>query len=185
MNISADHFSRTWERIANGTRIASLSLVPDESGNVQQMQLQFNDLETRDQIPSAQFYGYASSPLVGAKAIVFSPAGDTGGGVVLNTHDPRYRPTGMAAGEVMLYDNQGQKVYVAGDGSIRISAGHKVVVTCDTEMDVTAPTVNVNASSQVNINSTAVTINAPNITLIGTVEVTGVLKENGIVVIAP
>lgn len=183
--MSSDHARRTWERIASGTRISQLSLAADESGNVQKMQLQFNDLETRDQIPSAQFYGFASSPLVGAKAIVFSPAGDTGGGVVLNTHDPRYRPTGMASGEVMLYDNQGQKIYVAGDGSIRITAGHKVTVACDTEVDITAPTVNVNASSQVNINSTAVTINAPNITLIGTVEVTGVLKENGIVVVAP
>lgn len=180
-----DELGRVWGRLINMVRFGQVSNNPDETQNVQQMQVQFSDIEMRENVQSVQFFGLASSPMPGASVVVFNPSGYSGNGVILGTHDPRYRPTGLAAGETKIHDAFGQYVYLDGGGTIHIIAGQKVVVTCNTEVDITAPTLNVMSSSQVNIQSNDVGITAPTITLTGTVNVVGNLLENGIHVVAP
>lgn len=167
---------RVWNRVASLVRVARVVMNPDESGNVQKFQLQYNANETRDKIPSAQFYGFASSPLPGSNVVILNPLGDSGGGVVIASHDPRYRPTGMAPGESKHHDHIGQFVYLAADGSIHITANHKVIIVCDTEVDITAPTIKANASTSMSINTPTLAITCPDVTIEGTLSVRGVIK---------
>jgi len=68
-----------------------------------------------------QSYGMTAVPQVGAEAVVVFLGGSRSNGVVIAVEDRRYRLTGLAAGEVALYDDQGQKVHLKRD---------KIVIEC-------------------------------------------------------
>lgn len=173
----SDQTGSIWNRVVTAIRWGSISSV-NESGPVQKTQITFNDIETRDNISSISLFGFASSPLKGASVAVLAQSGYMGNGLVIGTHDPRYRPTGMNGGESKQYDALGQFVYLSSDGTITISAQHKVKIVCDTEVDITAPTVNITATSAVNIVS-------PQVNVQGTLAVTGEITINDVVVVAP
>lgn len=65
-----------------------------------------------------QAYGFSSSPLPGAEAVVVFVGGDRGHPITIATGDRRYRPTGGKPGEVTVYNNTGAKVTITKDGDI-------------------------------------------------------------------
>lgn len=114
-------------RLANLVSRAVLRRV-DDSKRMQLVQLTALEGETRADIERVQQYGFTSVPKEGAEAVAVFPGGDRSLGFVIATDDRRYRLTGLQAGEVALYTDQGDKVVLERGGTIRVTASTKVVI---------------------------------------------------------
>lgn len=142
-----------WIRMQHVVRPATTTTDSTESGVVQTVQARVTASEVHDKISSVQQYGVASGLLSGCDILVVHVAGDNSAPVAVASNDRRYRPTGMSAGEVKLYDNNGQFVYLQSGTTIVISGKEHVNILANTDVTITA--------------NTDVTINAPTITLNG------------------
>jgi phage baseplate assembly protein V len=105
---------------ALGRRLASFlvrGVVRDalDSGQLQRLDLDLLAEESAT-VPRYQSYGLTAVPLPGAVAVVLCANGVRDGAMVLAVEDQRYRLTGLADGEVALYDDQGQAVILARNG---------------------------------------------------------------------
>ncbi|CAL8474568.1 phage baseplate assembly protein V [Caballeronia sp. S22] len=114
----------------------------DDSGPVQALQVLMDGLETPDSLRVAEF-GFASNPPIDSDAIALHIAGDRSAGVVLGTNHQPSRPTGLAAGETMLYSQDGKQVYLTASGGIVVEAKGQPVTVND------ATTVVINAATKV------------------------------------
>lgn len=83
------------------------------------VQIDFGD-ESPEDCEYAEPYGFYSSPLPGAEAIVVQVGADHP--VALVVGDRRYRLTTLAAGEVAIADHNGSTVTLKVDGRIVINA---------------------------------------------------------------
>jgi phage baseplate assembly protein V len=108
---------RIWERLLHLVGLSRVTLV-DDSGPVQQMQVQFRREEVRDNVPRLTEYGFQSNPPAGCDAVVLHLGGDRSSGIVIATGSQQYRLTGLASGEVAISDNRGQKVYLTQAGIV-------------------------------------------------------------------
>lgn len=77
--------------------------------------------ETRDDIERAQNYGFTSVPLDGAQAIVLNVDGRRDHSIAIVVDDRRYRLTGLANGEVAVYDQTGTSIVLKANGDIQIT----------------------------------------------------------------
>ncbi|MCO6414822.1 phage baseplate assembly protein [Siccirubricoccus sp. KC 17139] len=145
---------RMFRRIQHMVRPARTTAPPNEAGVCQRLQVQFNDAELRE-IPSLQFYGFASSPKPDTDVLVLAVAGDGTNSLVLGSNDQRYRPRNMSVGEVRIYNEAGTYIQIKG-GEVNIHAASKVnIVTPETTMsgkltvegDITSTSGDVKAGS--------------------------------------
>lgn len=101
----------------------------DDSGPVQKMQVRMNGLVTSDNRLRLAEFGFTSNPPIGADVLALHVAGDNGSGAVFATNHQQSRPKGLAAGESMLYSQDGKSVYMTASGGIVVEAkGQDVVV---------------------------------------------------------
>lgn len=107
-------------RVANMISRAVVRLA-DDSGDLQTLQLDVLDGETRDGIERLQQYGFTSVPLDGAEAAVLFVGGRRDHGLAVAVDDRRHRLSGLAPGEVALYHKDGAKVLLKADGSIEVT----------------------------------------------------------------
>lgn len=114
-------------RLANLISRVVLSRV-DDSKKMQTVQLTVLDGETRESVERVQNYGFTSVPKPGAEGVAVFVGGYRDHGLVVAMDDRRYRLTGLQAGEVAVYTDQGDKVVIERGGTIRITASTKVVV---------------------------------------------------------
>lgn len=96
---------------------------------MQTVQIQLLTSEGKDNVEHFEPYGYTSHPQVGAEQVTGFVEGDRSHGIVLIVADRRYRLTGFAAGEVAIYDDQGQKVHLTRNGIVIDGAGLPVTIT--------------------------------------------------------
>jgi phage baseplate assembly protein V len=106
----------------------ALVTATDESGGLELLQIRLGKDETRDRTPRFAEYGFASSPKAGARAIAIFMAGDRSNGAVIATDDPRYRPVGLQAGEVAIYDDQGQTILISRSGIVIKGASKPITI---------------------------------------------------------
>lgn len=134
---------RALSRLSGRVRLAIgravLNLVNDAS-KLQSVQVQVRADEVRDDAEHFQSYGFTSVPLPGAEGIALAVGGSTDHVVVINVDDRRYRKTGMAAGEVAIYTQWGDEIWLR-QGEIHIKHATKV--------SITAPLVQINGNLQV------------------------------------
>lgn len=111
-------------RVAGRVRLAIaravVNLVNDAT-KMQTVQVQLGADQVRDRVEHFQHYGFTSVPLPGAEGIGLAVGGSTDHLVVINVDDRRYRIT-LQAGEVALYDDQGQCVKLGRDGMVHVKA---------------------------------------------------------------
>lgn len=104
-------------RVAGRVRLAIaravVNLVNDAT-KMQTVQVQLGADQVRDRVEHIQHYGFTSVPLPGAEGIGLAVGGSTDHLVVINVDDRRYR-IHLQAGEVALYDDQGQFVKLGRD----------------------------------------------------------------------
>lgn len=111
----------------------------DDSGPVQKMQVRLSGLETSDGRVRMAEFGFTSNPPIGSDVLTLHVSGDRGAGTVFATNHQQSRPTGLAAGESMLYSQDGKYVYITADGGISVFAnGQPVNVTGATTITVNA-----------------------------------------------
>lgn len=101
----------------------------DDSGSVQEMQVKMSDWETLDNRIRVAEFGFTSNPPINSDALALHIAGDRTSGAVFATNHQPSRPTGLKAGETMLYSQDGKSVYITASGGIVVEAkGQNVVV---------------------------------------------------------
>lgn len=124
--------------------------------------------ETRDDTEVFQQYGVASRPHPGAEAVVVALGGDPSHQIVIAVEDARFRFGPLKTGEVALYDDQGQHVYLYRDGlRIRDRWGNEVLMRDDalTVTDKFGQQVALRASGLWLKTERQVTVQAPQVTV--------------------
>lgn len=102
--------------------------VNDANGR-QQLQVELLKNEVRDDVEHMQNYGFTSHPLGGDVAVAFL-GGNREQGIVLVVDDRRYRIP-LQAGEVAMYDDQGNKIELL-RGMVKVTAVQHVEVAAPT-----------------------------------------------------
>jgi phage baseplate assembly protein V len=99
-----------------------------DAKKLQRAQVQLLADEVHDDVERVQQYGYTSVPLPGAEGVVVFAGGNRDHGLLIAVDDRRYRLTGLAAGEVALYDDLGKKVHFTRNGIVVDGGGKDLVI---------------------------------------------------------
>ncbi|SNT29061.1 phage baseplate assembly protein V [Noviherbaspirillum humi] len=150
--------NRLTEDMRNRVRLmvgrAILSVVND-AGAIQTAQAQLLADEVQDDAERIQEYGFTSVPLPGAEAVLAFVGGNRDHGLIIAVDDRRYRLTGLAGGEVAIYDDLGQKVHLTRDGIVVDGAGKQITFTNTPKVRIEAQLeVTQNIVGQQNITAT-------------------------------
>ncbi|KAB7624315.1 phage baseplate assembly protein V [Alkalilimnicola sp. S0819] len=116
-------------------------LTTDDGRKVQEVQIRGLSGEILDRVQHVQPYGFTAHAHPGAEQFFFCVGGDRSHAIVLVSEDGRYRKKNLAAGEVALYTSEGDYLH--------FKRGRLVEVVAGAEVDVTAPLVQVHASTKV------------------------------------
>lgn len=84
----------------------------DDSKKMQALQVELLEDELHDEIEHFQEFGFTSHPLEGAEVLYLSVGANRDAGVVVCVSDRRFRPKNMAPGDVCLYTEDGERVYL-------------------------------------------------------------------------
>lgn len=109
----------------------------DDSKKMQFVQVEVGEDEVRE-VERVQQYGFTAVPQEGAEAAILFVGGRRGHGLVLAVDDRRYRLTGLAAGEVAVYHQDGASVVLKADGSIVLTPKPGAVVELAGNLDAVA-----------------------------------------------
>lgn len=96
-----------------------------------------DDLE--DDLEHAEPYGLAASPPAGAHVFLAQLGGDGASTVALLVSDGTYRPTGLAPGDVTLYDATGKRVSLSSLGILLGTGASLGVARATDPVSVTIP----------------------------------------------
>lgn len=110
-------------------------------------QLQDNEL--------MQHYGYTSAPPSGTQAVVIPLGGKTAHGIVIATEHASYRLKALKNGEVAIYDDQGQSVYLTRAGIVVNGGGLPVTINNTPSVTANTPLVHMSGNLVVDGNITA------------------------------
>lgn len=141
--------------LGRGTLVMS-----DDKPKMRTLQCEFLKGEVREGLEHFEPYGWTSKAKAGAECLGFFFNGNRSHGVVAVTADRRYR-LHVLEGEVAVFDDQGQRVYLKRDG-IEINTPKNLTATVGGEM---AATVGGN-----------VTLKAPQTLIESNVQISGTLK---------
>jgi len=129
---------------------------------LQEVQIALLADETRDGVERFQNYGLTSVPLSGAEGVFLSVGGSRDHGIVI----------AMQAGEVALYDDQGQVIKLKRGKAIEITGCDTLTATCAVSATITAPKANI-------IASTKITLTTPLLDVSGNIKVGGDITAVG------
>ena len=90
----------------------------NSAAKMQSVQIVVLKDDPADSVEQPEMYGFTAHPKPGAEAFVVHVGGFREHGLVLAVADRRYRLTGLAEGEVALYDDLGQKVHLTREGIV-------------------------------------------------------------------
>lgn len=135
----------------------------DDERKLQELQLDLLAGETAE-MERFQQYGFSSRPLEGAEALAAAVGGSRSHLVAFAVDDRRHRPRDLQPGESIMYTDEGD--------FIRMRRGRVIEVVAGSKLDVTAPEVEIKAS-------TKVTLDTPMTEISGDVQVGGQVAVQG------
>lgn len=137
-------------RLGNMIARGTVTLV-NAATKMQSLQLRLLAGEVKDGVEHLEPYGLTSNPNAGAECVALFMDGDRSHGVVVCVADRRYRVRGLATGEVVLHDDQGQTVHLQRGGvQITDKAGSVVAMNGDGTGSMTfASGLTINANTRV------------------------------------
>jgi phage baseplate assembly protein V len=94
--------------------------------------------EIKDGLEHFEAYGFTSNPLPGAEVVAAFLDGDRSNGVILVAADRRYRITGLQAGEVAIYTDEGDTITLKRGGVVEIDT-QTLVVKASTKVTFETP----------------------------------------------
>lgn len=146
MNLDAIRakLDRASRRVAGMISRAIVEAVDDDA-QIQSVQVSGLDDELLDQVERPQPYGFSSHPHAGAEGVFVAVGGTRSHGLMIMVDDRRYRLRSMQAGEVAIYDDQGQAVHLKREGML-VSSPFKIDVEAP-EVTVTADTATIEADT--------------------------------------
>lgn len=106
-----------------------------DSTGLQTMRVSLMEDEAKDGVERVQEYGFTSHPLPGAECVAIFIGGNRDHGAIVATDDRRHRPGGLGAGDVLIYDNRGNRVLLSAAG-IEITAPVKATIIAP-EVEIT------------------------------------------------
>lgn len=112
------------------------------AGKMRTLQIRMMSDETKDNVEHFEPYGFTSEPLPGAEHVSAFFDGDRSHGVTLIVADRRYRLVGLVAGEMAIFDDQGQKVHLTRNGIVIDGANKPLVIQ-------NVPTATIKATTKV------------------------------------
>jgi phage gp45-like len=112
---------------------------PIDTGPVQTIQGQMDALSNRDAMPVLMHYGFSSAMPVGGDKVVGYLNGTRSSPVVIATGHQTYRLTGLATGEVAIYDMWGRSIKMGAAG-IAVNCG-SVPMTITGNLHVTGAVI--------------------------------------------
>ncbi|WP_116371657.1 phage baseplate assembly protein V [Marinomonas sp. MED121] len=107
----------------------------------QTLQVKMSSADSADDIERFQNYGCSSHPPLGSEAILAALGGSLGQLVAVAVEDKRYRPQGEM-GDVFLYHLEGHRVQLTANGEINITA-NKVNLTASESFNIVSPETNI------------------------------------------
>lgn len=107
----------------------------DDSKDLQILQVDSLEGETRDGVEHFQPYGFASNPKPGAEGVVLWVGGRRDHGLAIGVADRRYRIKNLESGEVAVYDSSGSTIVFKANGDIELTpSSGTAIVTGDVEV---------------------------------------------------
>lgn len=94
----------------------------NNSKNTARCQGEFLKDELISDIEKMEDYGFTSNPEAGSQIVAIFVDGNREQGLVIRSHDRRYRPTDLQPGEVCMYHKSGSRVLMKADGSIEVDS---------------------------------------------------------------
>jgi phage baseplate assembly protein V len=114
-------------------------VLSDAARKMQTLQVTLLAGETAAALEHFEPYGLTARPQPGAEVLALFVDGDRSHGVVIVAADRRYRLKGLAAGEVALYDDLGQKVHLTRAGIVIDGGGLPVTIQNAPSVDFDVP----------------------------------------------
>lgn len=122
-----------------------------DDGNVQLLQIRLGPDEIRDNTARLAEYGFTSMPPIGSDAVALFIGGNRSSGVIVATGHQASRLKNLQVGEVAIFDNQGQSVYLTRNGivinganlPITVNNTPKLIVNAASEIDMNVPLVKI------------------------------------------
>lgn len=179
-----ERYVRPLTRMIRGTVARAVIKAISDDRSLQRLQVQLLADELHSQVARVQEYGFTSVPLPGAEGIFLAVGGAREHGVIIATDDTRYRPKGLAPGEVCLYTNEGDKIHFKNGQIILIQSGNQITIQATTKVLITAPTAEVSCANAKVTASVKAEVTAPAIDLTAATKIsaaTPLLEVSGIV----
>ncbi len=84
----------------------------NDSKKCQELQVSLLADEVADEVERFQEYGFTSVPFNGAEALFFAVGANRAHGIVVCANDRRHRPLDLVEGDVCLFTDKGERVYL-------------------------------------------------------------------------
>ena len=110
-----------------GAILRAIVKLVDSSKLLQSLQVESLKDWPDDDVEHFEPYGYTAHPFGDAEGLMLEIGGDPDHQVVICVADRQYRLTGLAEGEVAIYDDQGQKVHLTRTGIVIETTGDVTV----------------------------------------------------------
>lgn len=147
-------------RIMNMVCRGVIAATDDEAG-VQQLQISLLRDEGKAAVERFQNYGFSSAAPAGAEVVAVFVGGGRDHGVVIGTDDRASRFSGLAAGEVAIYTNEGDSI-VLRRGNICEITTKTLLVNAEETLEIAAPEIKIKGDIELDGNLTATgSISAP------------------------
>lgn len=121
-----------------------LKAVSDNS-NAQLCQVSLLDGELKSNVERVQNYGVTSVPPEGALATVLFVGGDRSNGLIIAAEDRKIRVKGLKAGEIAIYTDEGDEIYLKRGNEIAFKT-KTMTVSAQSAVDITAPAITLNGA---------------------------------------
>jgi phage baseplate assembly protein V len=105
---------------------------------MQTMQADFLEGEAIDDLERFQSFGVTSVPPAGSDVLAVFIGGNRDQGVVLAINDRGSRPTGLKAGETMIYNAAEVRILLNADGELVIKPKTKVIIEAPEGVEIEA-----------------------------------------------
>jgi phage baseplate assembly protein V len=150
----------THRRVMNMICRGVLATTDDENG----MQLQQVSLlrdEAKTAVERFQNYGFSSNAPADSECIVVFVGGGRDHGVVVGVDDRATRFTGLAAGEVAIYTNEGDSIVLKRNNVVEVTT-RTLIVNAEDAIEIAAPEIRITGDIELDgdLNATG-NINAP------------------------
>lgn len=125
-------------------------LAAKDSKEIQQLQITLLADEIKDQVESMAHFGFTSNPPKGSDLVMVSVGANREHGIVIATEHREYRFKDLGEGEAAIYSKDGDYVHLKNGNVIDVKT-KTLNIDASTEVNITSPQVNINASGGVSV----------------------------------